>query len=183
MDLSLELSDYGNATVGTKVKLGTSLKVTHQIWVVTERVCIESGHIYGLKNCMAGTVIDLSKTDNRTVTGWTPNSGPNQSWIFEGGGDQNTWFIKSFRTGKYLGIEGELYSAKDGTKVVADQSPFKWDVRDSDVQGALGIRIFAHGTKFSVELSDYGNAYDNTQIVLCSSWKSAHQIWALTERR
>ncbi|KAG2152696.1 hypothetical protein DEU56DRAFT_511669 [Suillus clintonianus] len=140
MDLSLELSNDENAADGTKVQLATSWNAAHQIWAVTKWVCIENQHIYGLKNCKAGTAIDLSATDDCSITGWSPHKGSNQSWIFESGGDHNTWFIKSPRSGKYLGIEGEICSANNGTKVVAVSSPFKWDVEDTDVPGALGIR-------------------------------------------
>ncbi|KAG2359671.1 hypothetical protein BDR07DRAFT_194888 [Suillus spraguei] len=65
--------------------------------------------------------------------------------------------------------------------VVAVPSPFKWDVKDSDVQGAKGIRILAHGTKFSLDL-DRGNSANYTKVRLWDSVCKANQIWALTER-
>ncbi|KAG2037343.1 hypothetical protein BDR03DRAFT_982327 [Suillus americanus] len=93
-------------------------------------------------------------------------------------GKKSSEFIKSSRSGKYLGIEG---SPNNGTAVVVVSNPFKWNVKDSDVESAKGIRILVHGTNFSLDLS-YGNSANHTKIQLWSSWPGANQIWALTER-
>ncbi|KAG1856787.1 hypothetical protein F4604DRAFT_1590156, partial [Suillus subluteus] len=61
-------------------------------------------------------------------------------WIFQRDGDQNGWFIKSSRSGQYLGIEG---NADNGAKVVAVPSPFRWDVEESDIK-YKGIRCACH---------------------------------------
>ncbi|KAG2357072.1 hypothetical protein BDR07DRAFT_1214069, partial [Suillus spraguei] len=83
------------------------------------------------------------------------------------------WFIKSSRTGQYLGIEGNVGS---GTRVVAVPSPFKWDVRDSNVEHAKGIRISPHGTNFSLDLHA-GSSASHTKIQLWESWAGTMQIW------
>ncbi|KAG1890785.1 ricin B lectin domain-containing protein [Suillus subluteus] len=140
---------------------------------------IENRHTYNLKNCKGGTAVDLSGNNNYSIIGFHFHNGSNQVWIFQQDGDQNGWFIKSSRSGKYLGIEG---SPNNGTAVVVVSNPFQWDVKDSDVESAKDItRIFVHGTNFSLDLS-YGNLANHTKIQLWSSWPGANQIWALTER-
>jgi hypothetical protein len=46
----------------------------------------------------------------------------------------------SYGSGQYLGIEGDISNAQNGTKVVAVTSPFAWRVEDSDISGIQGIR-------------------------------------------
>ncbi|KAG1769278.1 ricin B lectin domain-containing protein [Suillus placidus] len=175
----MELSDFGSSANGTKVQLRGSWLGANQIWALAERVSILNQHIYNLRNCQGGTAVDLSGGDNHTIIGYHPHEGPNQAWIFEQDGDQNGWFIKSLRSGQYLGIEGNAYN---GIAVVAIPYPFKWDVRDSDVQGVLGIRILVHGTNYSMELSDFGSSANGTKIQLLDSWAGANQIWITLER-
>ncbi|KAG2366247.1 ricin B lectin domain-containing protein [Suillus spraguei] len=139
---------------------------------------IKNQHTYRLKNCQGGTAIDLAGHDNHSIFGFRPHHGSNQAWIFQRNDDQNGWFIKSSRTGQYLGIEGNV---RNGTRVVAVPSPFKWDVRGSDMESAGGIRILAHGTNFSLDL-DYENLANHAKIQLWESWSGPNQIWAFTER-
>ncbi|KAG2069265.1 ricin B-like lectin, partial [Suillus decipiens] len=136
---------------------------------------IKNEHTYSLKNCWGGTAIDLSGADNYSVISYHSHDGSNQAWIFQQDGDQGGWFIRSSHSGKYLGIEG---NPQNGTAVVVVSNPFKWDVKDSDVKSARGIRILVHGTKFSLELSDYGNSANCAKIQLWGSWPGANQIWA-----
>jgi hypothetical protein len=49
-------------------------------------------------------------------------------------------------------------------------------------RGLTFRRILLHGKKFSVDLSDKGNATEGTPIQLWSRWHGANQIWALIER-
>ncbi|KAG2361891.1 hypothetical protein BDR07DRAFT_1376905 [Suillus spraguei] len=74
--------------------------------------------------------------------------------------------MKNAETGHYVGIEGD---AGNDTKVVAVSSPFKWDVRDSDV------------VLKALDPED-GNAANHTKIKLRRSCLSLNQIWAFTER-
>ncbi|KAG2038851.1 ricin B lectin domain-containing protein [Suillus americanus] len=136
---------------------------------------IKNQHTYSLQNCQGGTAIDLSDKDNHSIIGYSPHYGLNQAWIFQQDGNQNGWFIKSSQSGKYLGIKG---NPKNGTMVVVVSNPFRWDVRESDVKNAEGIRILVHGTKFSLDLSKA----DHTKIQLWETWPGANQIWAPTER-
>ncbi|KAG1884053.1 carbohydrate-binding module family 13 protein [Suillus subluteus] len=133
---------------------------------------IKNQHTYSLKNCQGGTAIDLSGKDNHSIIGVCPHNGSRQAWIFQQDGDQDEWFIKSSYSGKYLGIEG---NPQNGTAVVVVSNPFKWDVKDSDVKSAKGIRILVHGTSFSLDLSDYGNSANYTKIQLWGSgtWRQS----------
>ncbi|KAG1810908.1 ricin B-like lectin [Suillus subaureus] len=140
---------------------------------------IENQHTYSLKNSYGSTAVDLSGGDNYSIIGYHPHDGSNQAWIFQQDGDQNGWFIKSLRSGKYLGVEG---CPNDGSAVVVVSNPFKWDVKDSDLENAKGIRILVHGTNFSLDL-DYGNSANHTKVQIWGSWPGANQIWGLVERQ
>ncbi|KAG1824876.1 ricin B-like lectin [Suillus subaureus] len=143
--------------------------------------CIQNQSIYTLRNCQGGTVIDLSGGDNYSIIGYRDHNGPNQAWIFQQA--DNGWFIKSVGADKYLGIEGDVNDAGNGTRVVAVPSPVKWDIKDSDMEGVEGVRILLHDKKFSVDLSDKGNATEGTPVQLWTRWHGANQIWALVERK
>jgi hypothetical protein len=43
-------------------------------------------------------------------------------------------------------------------------------------------RILAHGTNFSLDLSDYGNSANGTRIQLWGSGFGVNQIWVPTEQ-
>ncbi|OAX34812.1 carbohydrate-binding module family 13 protein [Rhizopogon vinicolor AM-OR11-026] len=145
--------------------------------------CIQDQHTYTLTNCEGGTVLDLSGGDNRSIIGYHDHGGPNQSWIFQrdDSGD-NIWYIKSAGSGQFLGMEGHINDIRDGTKVVAVSSPFRWNIEDSDISGVQGIRILAHGTVFSVDLSDHGNSTEGTKVELWGRWTGPNQIWAVKQR-
>ncbi|KAG2029796.1 ricin B lectin domain-containing protein [Suillus americanus] len=149
-----------------------------QIWAPTERVSIQDQQTYILRNRQGGTAVDLSGDDNYSIIGYHPHDGSNQAWIFQRDGDQNGWFIKSSRSGQYLGIEG---NADKGTKVVAVPSPFRWDVEESDIKNARGIRILVHDTNLSLDLW-CGSSANRTKIQLWESWAGPMQIWVPTER-
>ncbi|KAG2357978.1 hypothetical protein BDR07DRAFT_1612179 [Suillus spraguei] len=85
--------------------------------------CIQNQHTYILKNCKGGTVMDLSGGDNYSIIGYHDDYGLNQAWTFQDNGDH--WVIKSAGADIYLGIEGSVGDAGDGTKVVAVSSPAK----------------------------------------------------------
>ncbi|KAG1883900.1 ricin B lectin domain-containing protein [Suillus subluteus] len=177
-NFSLDL-DYGNSANLTKIQLWGSWPGANQIWALTERVSIADQHTYSLRNRQGGTAVDLSGGDNHSIISYYPHDGSNQAWIFQSDGDDNGWFIKSSRSGQYLGIEG---SPNNGTAVVAVPSPFKWDVKVSDVEGVHGIRILIHGTNFSLDL-ECGNSANLTKIQLWGSWPGANQIWGFIERQ
>ncbi|KAJ8591160.1 hypothetical protein M405DRAFT_880653 [Rhizopogon salebrosus TDB-379] len=135
---------------------------------------IRDQHSYILTNCNGGTVLDLSGTDSYSVIGFQNNNGTNQRWVFER--VDNFWFIKSVAFERYLAIEGNI---KNGTKVVATTSPFRWDVENSDISGIQGIRILAHGTKFCIDLC-WGCSANLTKVQLWEKWAGTMQIWATT---
>ncbi|KAJ8597209.1 carbohydrate-binding module family 13 protein [Rhizopogon salebrosus TDB-379] len=142
--------------------------------------CIQDQNTYTLKNARGQTVLDLSGGDNKSIIGYHNHDGPNQSWIFQRG--ENGWFIKSAGSGQYLGIEGDIRDIHDGTRVIAVSTPFRWRVEDSDIPGVEGIRILAHDTPFSVDLSDHGNSTEGTKVELWGRWEGANQIWAVINR-
>ncbi|KAJ8595033.1 hypothetical protein M405DRAFT_878469 [Rhizopogon salebrosus TDB-379] len=158
-----------------------------QIWATTDHniiTRIQDQNTYTLTNCKGGTVLDLCGSDNYSIIGFNHNSGANQQlrgsqWVFERA--DNFWFIKSAVPGsqKYLGIEGHISSAKNGTRVIAVSSPFGWDVEISDISGVQGIRISAHSTKFCVDLCG-GDGTNLTKVRLWERWAGAMQIWAPT---
>ncbi|KAG1804653.1 ricin B lectin domain-containing protein [Suillus subaureus] len=137
---------------------------------------IKNQHAYSLKNSKGGTALDLSGYDGYSIIGFQPHGRSNQAWTFQQDDDKNGWFIRS-SSGKYLGIEG---NPQAGAAVVAVSNPFKWDVKDSDIENARGIRILAHGTNFSLDLFK-GNPANWTKIMLWGSWPGANQIWTFTE--
>jgi hypothetical protein len=59
-------------------------------------------------------------------------------WTFQQDGNQHEWFIKSSCSGKYLGIEG---NPNQGAVAVVVSNPFKWNIIDSDMEHAKGIRF------------------------------------------
>ncbi|OAX32522.1 hypothetical protein K503DRAFT_701916, partial [Rhizopogon vinicolor AM-OR11-026] len=129
-----------------------------------------------------GTALDLSNVDSRSIIGFDAHGGPNQSWIFlrdHSGG--NNWYIKSVSSGKFLGMDGHIDNIRDGTGVVAVSSPFRWNIEDSDIADVRGIRILAHDTDFSVELSDHGNGAGGTKVELYGRWTGHNQIWAVKQ--
>ncbi|KAJ8597208.1 hypothetical protein M405DRAFT_585995 [Rhizopogon salebrosus TDB-379] len=110
---------------------------------------------YALTNCQGGTVLDLSGTDHYSIIGYQYHSGTNQQWTFVRA--DNLWYIMSYGSGQYLGIEGDISNAQNGTKVVA----VTWGVEDSDISGIQGIRVLVHGTNFSLDLNG-GNSADSS---------------------
>ncbi|KAL4066332.1 carbohydrate-binding module family 13 protein [Scleroderma yunnanense] len=120
--------------------------------------CIQSGGIYALINDKGGTCLDLSGGDNRSIIGYPFHNGPNQAWIFHRQGDK--FVIKSAGTGSYLGIEGQ---PRDGASVVAVGWEYAWEIQDEPgVHGS--IRLFAPGTPFNIDLTNYGDSTPGTPI-------------------
>ncbi|KAI0748877.1 hypothetical protein C8Q74DRAFT_377114 [Fomes fomentarius] len=59
--------------------------------------------IYTISNAMFPKVLDMSKSNNTHVWGFSPLNGPNQSWIFEQ--ESGGWVIRSLaRPDLYLGL-------------------------------------------------------------------------------
>ncbi|OAX32099.1 ricin B-like lectin [Rhizopogon vinicolor AM-OR11-026] len=142
--------------------------------------CIQDQHTYTLTNCKGGTVLDLSGADNRSINGFHAHGGLNQSWIFQRDhSDGKNWYIKSASSGDFLGMEGHIDNIRDGTRVVAVSSPFRWNIENSDITGVRGIRILVHGTVFSVDLDDHGHSADGTKVQLWGRCANQNQIWVV----
>ncbi|PPQ69127.1 hypothetical protein CVT26_003575 [Gymnopilus dilepis] len=134
---------------------------------------IESNTRYIIRNKKAGTVIDLSGSDNHSVLGWNRHGGENQQWelIQENDGQ---WEFKNVATGKYLKFDGE---AKDGEPLIASDEPYGWDIWP-DEQDPSGVRICVHNTRQVVDLSDHGNPANGTPVTLWWGWQPGeNQVW------
>ncbi|KAF9530784.1 hypothetical protein CPB83DRAFT_892417 [Crepidotus variabilis] len=156
---------------------------------------VNTNTTYIISNVKAGTVIDLSAGDNRTVTGWAKNGGPNQKWVLNWTG--NAWNIKNNYTGTYLSIDG---SPADGTRLVAAPAPFAWHIwRDANNTNTFryslspvlllspeidvlieSCSIFVPNTNENIDLYGQGISTSGNPITLWYNWTNTHQTWNFT---
>ncbi|KAF8151501.1 ricin B-like lectin [Crassisporium funariophilum] len=135
---------------------------------------VDGGATYVITNVKAGTALDLSAGDQRTVTGWPVNGGTNQKWTTEWTG--KSWTFRSGSTGKYLGIEG---TPANGLSIVAVAAPFEWHIwRDEADQNTF--RIFVPFTRQNLDLFGNGRTAPGTPITLWAKWAGVHQTWKFT---
>ncbi|KAG5644068.1 hypothetical protein DXG03_009158 [Asterophora parasitica] len=127
---------------------------------------IQNGRAYVLVNVKSGTVLDLSGTDGQSML----------QWILEN--NNNQWTFKNAGTGKFLGVAPG--NVENGHSVLASDSPVAWDIWPDDVDSSV-YRIFVHGTKFNVDLSDHGNANNGTPVTLWGKWKGTNQTWRFVD--
>ncbi|KAF8641649.1 hypothetical protein AX16_009875 [Volvariella volvacea WC 439] len=132
---------------------------------------IQGGVTYRIVNAQAGTAIDLSAGDDRSVIGWTPHDGANQRWTLEWTG--RSWFFRSAATGQFLALDG---SPNDGTRLIASENPQEWHIWQ-DQYDTSSYRIFVPYTYYNIDLSGWGNATPGTPIQLWWTWKGGHQTW------
>ncbi|KAA1473290.1 carbohydrate-binding module family 13 protein [Dentipellis sp. KUC8613] len=133
---------------------------------------IQSGGTYTITNGQAGTALDLSGGDERSIIGFGFHGQGNQQWTFEQ--PQGTgWTIRSVATGKFLDIEGE---PGDGTRVVASDCPREWDIWPDD-EDSSAFRFFIPNTTYNIDLSDHGNPTPGTPVTLWGKWNGRNQVW------
>ncbi|KAE9398627.1 carbohydrate-binding module family 13 protein [Gymnopus androsaceus JB14] len=135
---------------------------------------IESGRTYRITNVKSGTVLDLSGTDGRTISGFSDNGGSNQKWqLQQGQGGQ--WTFRSDSGGQYLGIDGPV---EDGTPLIAVREPVEWDIYPDDRDSSV-FRIYVPNapTAMNIDLSDHGNATPGTKVTLWGKWEGQNQTW------
>ncbi|KAF9073993.1 ricin B lectin domain-containing protein [Rhodocollybia butyracea] len=148
---------------------------------------IQSGNTYKITNGKSGTILDLSGTDGRTISGFSDNGGGNQRWQLQQG-QRGQWTFRNVATGQYLGIDGPI---QDGTPVVSCNDPVEWNIypdeRDSSVLQVcpflFEFLIFVPNapTAMNVDLSDHGNAEPGTIVTLWGKWEGKNQTWRFEE--
>ncbi|KAJ3723931.1 ricin B-like lectin [Lentinula raphanica] len=135
---------------------------------------IQSGNVYKIYNGKAGTILDLSGTDGRTISGFSENNGNNQKWRLEQG-EGGHWTFQSVESGQFLGIEGP---PENGTPLVAVNEPFKWDIYPDD-EDPSHFRMYVPNapTAINIDLSDHGNPTPGTIVTLWIKWEGRNQTW------
>ncbi|KAJ7126415.1 ricin B-like lectin [Mycena crocata] len=132
---------------------------------------VQSGLTYRIINAKAGTVMDLSGVDNKTIIGYPYHNGDNQHWTLTWTG--NAWTIRSVSSGLYIGLDG---APADGVPLIATPTPFQFDIWH-DEEDNLNYRIFVPNTKINFDLYDDGNPAPGTPITLWYRWEGIHQTW------
>ncbi|KAF9002108.1 ricin B-like lectin [Cyathus striatus] len=136
---------------------------------MTEKV--QSGLNFTLVNVKSGTVLDLSGTDNRTVSGWPSNGGNNQKWTVAWVG--NGWTFRSIYTGLFLGVDG---NPADGTRLVGQTTPTTWHIWHDTIDPTK-YRVFAPNTSYNLDLYAQGDSAPGTPVTLWWTWNGTHQTW------
>ncbi|KAJ4485340.1 carbohydrate-binding module family 13 protein [Lentinula aciculospora] len=135
---------------------------------------IQSGNTYKIYNGKSGTILDLSGTDGRTISGFSDNNGDNQKWLLEQGPGGH-WTFRSVASGQYLGIGGPV---EDGTPLVSVDEPVGWDIYPDDSDSGV-FRVYVPGapTAMNIDLSDHGNPTPGTLVTLWGKWEGKNQTW------
>ncbi|KAM5545868.1 hypothetical protein V8D89_000906 [Ganoderma adspersum] len=124
---------------------------------------IESNKTYKIVNVMTGNVLDLSGSDNKSVTGYGWHAGDNQKWsVDEANGG---WMLRNIATGHYLGIEGE---AKEGTRAVAVAEAFQWHIIPDDEDSST-FRLFVPNMDYNLDL-EAGNPAPGAHVIVWTKW-------------
>ena len=132
---------------------------------------MNSGSSYKIINAQAGTAVDLSGTDNKSIIGWPSHSGDNQKWTIDWIG--NAWTFRNVRSGQYLGLGA---ASTDGTRLVAVDEPVGWHIWH-DEEDPSTFRIFVPFTRYNLDLYNYGDPIAGDPITLWSKWNGRHQTW------
>jgi hypothetical protein len=125
---------------------------------------IQTGLIFTIQNAKAGTVLDLSAGDNKTITCYPANGGKNQQWTTLWTG--NSWNFQSVNTGLYLGISG---TTTNGTNLTVASTPTSWDIWHDEVN-ATNYRIYIPNTVQNWDLWDFGNPVAGDPVTLWQAW-------------
>ncbi|KAJ3922615.1 carbohydrate-binding module family 13 protein, partial [Lentinula edodes] len=135
---------------------------------------IQSGNTYKIYNGKSGTILDLSGTDGRTISGFSDNGGDNQKWQLEQGSGGH-WTFRNAASGQYLGVGGPF---EDGTPLVSVDEPVRWDIYPDDEDSSV-FRIYVPGapTALNIDLSDHGNPTPGTIVTLWGKWEGKNQTW------
>uniref|UniRef100_A0A8H8CG26 Ricin B lectin domain-containing protein n=1 Tax=Psilocybe cubensis TaxID=181762 RepID=A0A8H8CG26_PSICU len=135
-------------------------------------VNVESEARYVIVNKKAGTVIDLSGTDNHSIIGWERHDGTNQQWeTIEVDG---RWHIKNVGNGLYLSLGGA--GPNDDVRLVGSEDHYSWElVRDDEDEN--GIRIKVPDSWHNVDLTNHGDPTPGTPIAIWGRWQGQNQVW------
>jgi len=141
--------------------------------ILAKRDTIVTNKVYKITNVKAGTVVDLSAGDNKTIIGYPDHDGPNQKWKFIW--TDGAWAIQSAAVGTYIGLDG---AAANGTNLVAVSNPVTWDIW-FDALDTTTYRICVHDTVQNWDLAGYGNSTPGTHVQTWTRWKGLHQTWTI----
>ncbi|EPS44443.1 hypothetical protein H072_1564 [Dactylellina haptotyla CBS 200.50] len=131
---------------------------------------------YRVVNVQSGTVLDLSGTNGKSVSGWKQNDGENQQWVTL---DKKThWYIQNLDSGKYLGV-ADPRDLDDGTPLIGVDKPFKWKIEEHD-DGTYRISVAEFPTPITVDLVK-GNSKNGTLVVLWGQHDAKNQRWKFEE--
>ncbi|KAL5501241.1 hypothetical protein ACEPAH_9628 [Sanghuangporus vaninii] len=128
---------------------------------------------YKLINVKAGTALDLSGGDNRTIIGFEDTGGDNQKWTISEPDSDDNQTIYCQAKNLYLAIED---APNDWTRVIASSSPDKWAIR-RDSNDSSVWRVFFPGTGFNFDLANHGDPTPGTVIHLWSATDGQNQLW------
>ncbi|OCH90364.1 ricin B-like lectin [Obba rivulosa] len=133
---------------------------------------LQPNRTYILVNAKSGTVLDLSASDNKTVTGWSLNNGDNQKWYVQR--TDTGWVFRNVNTGYFLGIEGD---PQNWTPVIASENETVWDIWPDDENRSV-YRICLPSTNFNIDLSNGGLVENGTKVTLWEKWlPGPNQTW------
>jgi len=135
---------------------------------------IQSGRTFTITNAKAGSAIDLSAADNRSIIGFPLHGGTNQQWTTEW--TSIGWTFRSRASGLYIGLNG---SPSDGSRLVAVTAPVGWHIWHDQVNPSA-YRIYAPLTTFNFDLYGHGDPAPGTPIITWSAWSGTHQTWNFT---
>ncbi|KAK6344875.1 hypothetical protein TWF718_006827 [Orbilia javanica] len=136
------------------------------------------GRTYRIVNVKAGKVIDLSGTDNHSVSGWQWKGGNNQKWILEQ--DDDLWVFRNKEKGSFLGISG--IKVDFGTRLAGSDFRVQWDIRPEEYDTSIyRILVPRQPCTLNAELGDNGNGNNGTPIQLWGQWPADHQHWRFEE--
>ncbi|KIY67247.1 carbohydrate-binding module family 13 protein [Cylindrobasidium torrendii FP15055 ss-10] len=144
---------------------------------------LTSGNAYHILNLKAGTAVDLSGADNKSIIGYPEHDGANQQWIVEW--DENAWTLHNVRSPEvYIGLGGDI---DNGTRLVGAEegaNGTKWHIYHEETYtgepgpgGAVPLKVFAANTSYAVDLYGHGLSTPGNPITLWSNWNATHQDW------
>ncbi|RVD88207.1 uncharacterized protein DFL_002402 [Arthrobotrys flagrans] len=132
----------------------------------------ESGSTYKIINHKNGTALDLSGTDNVSITGWDSHDGDNQKWILSE--EDGLWTIQNVATDKFLAPGGD----DQGVDVIGADEAFQWDIRNEGDEEELW-RLFVPHSELNVDLDSQGEEEipAGAKVQLWGQWAGDNQVW------
>ncbi|KAF8636283.1 hypothetical protein AX17_003662 [Amanita inopinata Kibby_2008] len=136
---------------------------------------IQSGAVYHIVNAKSGTALDLSGTDNVSLIGWPSHDGDNQKWHIEERNGRYT--VRNVRDGKYVGVVDQ---PADSVSALGVNYEYEWEIRPDDEDPTV-FRFFVPGTRFNLDLTNFGSDQGNTPVAIWGKWEGRNQCWRLQQ--